>query len=295
MLSNNTVRKIRGARITLMQTKIPDNHAHAHPKGVDKDWRIEGEFVRAPTRLAPGAWLSYGFTTRAAGDFLTDGAARRLLARVGDETGSAAALKLLHQVHGTTLLPTEALGEGQGALPESAGEGARASESPLPEGDGWVGRPPGGVFLGVRTADCLPLILWCDQARNVAVVHAGWRGAVAGICAKALRELHCPPKDVRALIGPCIGPCCFEVGAEVARIFGEDERWLAPSPNGVLYKYHLKYHLDLPRYVVEELVGAGMSRDAIGTAPYCTRCDERFFSHRGGDRGRLCAFAARRR
>ena len=80
-----------------------------------------------------------------------------------------------------------------------------------------------GVAIGVRTADCVPVLLYDPAARVVAAVHAGWKGTVKGITRKAVgvmtQRFGCEPGNLRAVIGPGIGPDSFQVGEEVARHF----------------------------------------------------------------------------
>ena len=72
-----------------------------------------------------------------------------------------------------------------------------------------------GLGVGVRTADCAPILLAVDDGSAVAAVHAGWRGAVGGVIEAALAELGVDPARVVAAVGPCIGRASFEVGPEV--------------------------------------------------------------------------------
>jgi YfiH family protein len=121
-----------------------------------------------------------------------------------------------------------------------------------------------GVGALVLAADCLPVALAGDGA--VAAVHAGWRGLAAGVLGegvRAVRELG-REGDLIALIGPCAGPCCYEVGEEVHAAFGGAHR-------------HGR-NIDLRAIAREQLFAAGVGevRDEGG----CTICDERFFSHR---------------
>ena len=85
-------------------------------------------------------------------------------------------------------------------------------------GDGlWTDEP--GVPLLALTADCLPVALARQDRPGLAVLHVGWRGLLAGIVEEGLRVLG---GRVRAAVGPAIGPCCYEVGPEVADRFGRD-------------------------------------------------------------------------
>jgi hypothetical protein len=97
----------------------------------------------------------------------------------------------------------------------------------LGEGDALLDNTPGSV-VAIKTADCLPILLVDDRHRAVAAVHAGWRGTVAGIAQRAVEAMRAQfgsaPGDLRAAIGPGIGPCCYEVGPEVAAEFGRQGR-----------------------------------------------------------------------
>ena len=73
-----------------------------------------------------------------------------------------------------------------------------------------------GSAVGVRTADCAPILLAVDDGSAVAAAHAGWRGAVGGVVEAAVVALGAPPSRIVAAVGPCIGPLAFEVGPEVA-------------------------------------------------------------------------------
>ncbi len=104
------------------------------------------------------------------------------------------------QVHGATVL---------------VHTGADLSDQPA---DAIVTAQPGAV-VGIRTADCLPMLFSSADGRVVAAVHAGWRGTVAGVgpatVALLERRFKLPPGDLFAAFGPCIRPCCYQVGGEL--------------------------------------------------------------------------------
>ena len=86
---------------------------------------------------------------------------------------------------------------------------------------------PGGPAIAVVTADCAPVAIWTLD-RVIGVAHAGWRGLVAGVIeatVDAVRSRSAAPDSVRAALGPCIGPCCYEFGSDdltlVARRYGD--------------------------------------------------------------------------
>jgi hypothetical protein len=143
-----------------------------------------------------------------------------------------------------------------------------------------------GVTVGVITADCVPLLLADATRPAVAAAHAGWRGLVAGVIAAAVRSLvglGSRPQDLVAGLGPCIGPCCFEVGEEVATAFadafGGDRDIVLPA--GVGPTPLPKPHVDLWRAARAALMKAGVDASRIADPPGCTMCQpERFYSYR---------------
>ena len=201
-------------------------------------------------------------------------ARRRFLAGTGLDPEAAAAVL---QVHGARVLR---------AGPGDAGRGGLDPARSLGEADGIVTAEPGLPLL-VLSADCVVAALAADDGRAVAVLHAGWRGAAAGAPAEAVRALAsasgAPPARLRAVLGPAIGPCCYEVGEEVAAAF---PGFLREGSRG-------RPHLDLPGAVRAGLAAAGLPAGAVGPAGPCTRCGGRWFSHRAGDAGRILLAAAR--
>ena len=88
--------------------------------------------------------------------------------------------------------------------------------------DAFICKLP-GVAIGVRTADCVPILLYDPVQRVVAAVHSGWKGTVLKISRKTIslmeRDFGCHPADMRAVVGPAIGPDSFQVGPEVVEKF----------------------------------------------------------------------------
>jgi YfiH family protein len=145
-----------------------------------------------------------------------------------------------------------------------------------------------GVALVVQTADCVPVLLASDGA--IGTVHAGWRGADAGVvraAAEAFLGLTGDTGSLRAWLGPSIARCCYEVGAEVASRFPEE--FTRPSDAG-------KFFLDLAGVVRRQLGEAGIPAENVSTDGACTMCGgERYASYRR-DRegaGRMIALIAR--
>ena len=146
-----------------------------------------------------------------------------------------------------------------------------------------------GETIGVRVADCLPLLLVDPNRKAVAAVHAGWRGSAAGIATLAVERMRecygSRPEDLEAVIGPCISAALYEVGEDVAGNF---------DPAAVLRGPELpKPHVDLPVANRIQLEVAGLRAENIHGGVHCSLSDaERFHSHRrDGERaGRMIAF-----
>jgi hypothetical protein len=156
------------------------------------------------------------------------------------------------------------------------------------ECDALVADKP-GVALVVQTADCVPILLWAPT--GVGAAHAGWRGSaknVAGSAVAALHKLGIDSAALRAWLGPSIGPCCYEVGGEVAAQFAGD--FVRASCGG-------RFRLDLRATNIAQLAAAGVPRGNILTHPACTKCGgEKYASWRrdGANAGRMIALIARR-
>lgn len=132
-----------------------------------------------------------------------------------------------------------------------------------------------GRKIGIRTADCVPILIADKRTHSVAAIHAGWRGTAGNISGAAVRELIARfgvrAEDLAAAIGPSIGACCYEVGEEVANQFAQ---WVPEDE-------HLKKrsHLDLSALNELQLREIGV-RD-IWKAGECTRClGHRYYSFR---------------
>ena len=153
--------------------------------------------------------------------------------------------------------------------------------------------------VGVRIADCVPVLVYDEASGHVAAIHAGWRGVVAGVVPAGIAALvpYGSPRTLVAAIGPCIGPCCFEVGDEVVNAIEST----VPDDGTLVHRGNDKPHVDLRRAVRLQLCAIGLdpSRidDSLAVDSGCTRCDAtRFFSFRrdGARSGRhLAAIAPR--
>ncbi len=263
--------------------------------------------------LAKLSWLVHGFSTRPGGKSMLNGKRALNLGftewdvrkRVeANRTAFEAALPsrgmqlvTMRQIHSDIVL-----------ISHDATEQA-------PQGDA-LATNQAGLLLGVQTADCVPILLADTHNHAVAAVHAGWRGTLARIAVKALgrmrMEFGTRPQDVVAALGPAIGRCCYEVGAEVAQAFamqfppaadwfdgpfaqlscGEEPLWLpwltmmppghVPPPPRV--------QLDLRAANRWQLMDAGVPEKQIAVSDLCTGCrPDLLFSYRreGPGTGRM--------
>jgi YfiH family protein len=142
-----------------------------------------------------------------------------------------------------------------------------------------------GRWIGIRTADCVPVLLADPNTQSIAAIHAGWRGTVAGITLEAIRTMAdrygTRPADVVAAVGPAIDRCCFEVGSEVGQHFRE----LFPDVTDLS-------KIDLPEANRRQLISAGVHEGRIDVSRLCTRCDGTEFHSWRRDReaaGRMAA------
>ena len=172
-----------------------------------------------------------------------------------------ARLVTVHQVHGATCV-----------------EAGEWPDDDRPHADALVTDRP-GILLGIVTADCAPVLLADAEAGVVGAVHAGWRGAVAGVTDAAIAgmlKLGARIERIAAAVGPCIAQRNYEVDHAFAEhLLGEDsanERFFAEGPAG-------KPHFDLEAFVAARLAAAGVTQ--VETLGLDTYADEtRFYSYR---------------
>lgn len=137
---------------------------------------------------------------------------------------------------------------------------------PCVQADGMITRLP-RVVLSVMTADCVPILFARHDGMRIAVLHAGWRGLRDGIIATLAERIgnEDDVKDWSALIGPCAGPCCYEVGDT----FIEQFATTSGLPRGLLAPPG-RAHLDLPAIAGRLLADAGFR--IAGLCGKCTMC-----------------------
>jgi YfiH family protein len=152
--------------------------------------------------------------------------------------------------------------------------------------DGIVSTRP-GIAIGIKTADCVPVFIIDPIKRIVGAVHAGWKGTACSIAARAVdiivKMFGSDSKDIRAVIGPAIGPCCYEVDKRVFESMkglpGRDLFFKEGDDEG-------KWMLDLGAANNFQLEKRGIPAGNIYSADLCTSCQrDTFFSHRGDEGG----------
>jgi hypothetical protein len=282
--------------------------------------------LKAPTvkiltseKLSEVPWLLHGFSTRQGGVSQEYGGQQlnlgftpedlpknvernrgRLLRKLkaSNVDGSAWPLVLLNQVHSAVI---------HRVYGARAPEWARLCKKSVLEssGDGLITNTA-GVLLGMRVADCFPVIVVDRKRKAVGIFHAGWRGTVARIVEKGIgemrRQLGCDPDDMLAVIGPGIGSCCFEIGEEVENQFDsqfayskelfEDvfDSWSLKTKYPMLFlnqrapghgEAAMSRHLDLVKANWCQLLDAGVPAESIESMNQCTACHtDLFFSYR---------------
>ncbi len=152
---------------------------------------------------------------------------------------------------------------------------------PEGEGDALVTNQP-QLLLVVRTADCVPVLLIDHNTRVVGAIHAGWRGAVGGIVPKTIQacveHFGSDVAHMHVAIGPSIGPCCYEVDAQVI----EPLKIGYPDWLGVLQETTAeKGMLDLKKLIWHQSLASGIPEQQVDRMEHCTYCrDDLFFSYR---------------
>lgn len=221
--------------------------------------------------VSEGAYASWNFSTSTGDQAEAVEENIRLLASRLDVRRTQ--IRSVSQIHSDRVMICEE------AEQETAHEEADALLSFVPE-----------LVVGVKTADCVPLLIAERKTRAVAAIHAGWRGVVSAIAVRVVEHLQAriAAPEIFVAIGPHISAEVFQVGAEVAAYFPEAAR---PDPNAT--QRHL---VDLRAALVSQLFQAGVPVEQIDHVHGCTVSDAstRFFSHRasGGRCGRMFNFIA---
>ncbi len=180
--------------------------------------------------------------------------------------------------------------------PTDGGKGLHTLDSALQDIDGIFTDSP-DLFLASFYADCVPLFFLDPVKRIIGMAHAGWKGTLAQIGPKMIKEwqskFQSDPDHILAVIGPSIGGCCYEVDESVIEAFLQ----VTDINEFVIPTNHRKYMLDLKKCNVEFLKKAGLKGVNIEVSSWCTSCHvDLFYSHRKeqGRTGRMTAFMGKR-
>lgn len=234
--------------------------------------------LRSPLLTAAG--FAHGFSTRLGGVSVGPYASMNLGWSVGDDPRAVeenhlllaqaigherGSLRLATQVHGARVLDTDSVTRDRKSEPPGSGHDALITRV-------------AGAAVGVRTADCVPILVGDPATGAVAAIHAGWRGVVAGIVDSAIEALA-PERESRkrlvAAIGPHIRVDRFEVGDDVAQQIAK------ASHASVVVARAPRPHVDLARALRIQLERAGLDPAKIDDVGGCTLAEpERFHSHR---------------
>lgn len=232
------------------------------------------ELLTSPNLLAP-----HGFPTRAGGVSRPPFESLNTSVAVGDDAQAVAEnLARLAAAAGVPVARLVTARQIHGVRVVRADEVSAQTEADAV----WSADP--SCAVGVRTADCLPVLLEDRRTGAVAAVHAGWRGVIDEIVLRAVEVLEGQGgarETIFAAVGPCIRACCFEVDGDLparfSAAFGDEV--VVPRAGKA------RVHLDLPLAVTRSLTRAGVPAGHVACLPHCTHCDARFFSHRR-DQGR---------
>lgn len=222
----------------------------------------KGDFLGIPYIFHHGLNLNgflYGFTTKAIG--------KEEVIKKFEENG----FKLLtaHQIHSSKVIKV----------------GKNSKEKVICDGLLTDDR---GLFIGVKTADCLPILIFESEKKVAGAIHAGWKGTLKEVALEGIKrmeeEFGSNPRELIAILGPCISVCCYEIGSDVERIL------LSSFPESIERRGRKSY-FDLRRANKNLLLKGGLKEENIYEIPLCTMCEEDlFFSHRRGEKGRNIAF-----
>ncbi len=146
------------------------------------------------------------------------------------------------------------------------------------------------VKLGVKTADCLPILLYNPESVLIGVIHSGWRGIVNRVISNTIDLLknfyNARPEHTYLAIGPSIGSCCYEVGRDVYESISST----MDTGDAFKEKTKQKWLLNLRKMAGYEITSNGVPESNIFNIDICTRCSDDFYSYRAGKEGRQISY-----
>lgn len=232
----------------------------------------KGYYFSEKLKKQPG--LIHGFSTREFGDcnFLSKSNWQNIdqfLAALGLKKKN---LVLMEQIHGRKIKKV----------------GQEHRNQILAGVDGLVAKER-DLILGIKMADCLPMLFFDSRTKIIGVVHSGWQGVLKKIPQKMIEmmiKLGSLPEDILVAIGPYIRSCCYNVSAQRKRRFEKE----FGSPKRMITRHEGKNYLDLSVPTVLQLVHSGVLKKNIDLSDLCTACQEKeFYSYRreGEKAGRM--------
>jgi YfiH family protein len=229
--------------------------------------------------IANMEWIHHGFLTRQGGVSLPpydslnvdDNALRKDGDRKGHVSQNKNLIAMTFGIHPNRLVLLDQIHQDQILL-------LRESFNTLPssmEYDAIITNSS-NTFLAILTADCLPIFVVDQKRKVIAAVHAGRQGTALHITTKVLKkmkkEFSCSPMDLLILLGPSIGPCCYEIDEKV--FLFEWEPFSTPKGKG-------KWMVDLSQINIAQIEREGIEKEQIFRIDLCTRChNDLFFSYR---------------
>ena len=242
---------------------------------------VDDTAAAAPSELTPwaGSAVRAGFMGRRGGVSRGIYGSFNLASWIGDDPDAVASNWRRWHALNPTLRPA-ILSQVHRAEVLRVRRGDAILDGHRPPADGLL-TTEAGIALSIFSADCVPILLFDATAHAVAALHSGWRGTLANIAGAGLAALTgvgARSDRIQAAIGPAIGPCCFEIDADLAEEFAR--RMPAAADFTQLGRLG-KAYLDLRGIVRWQLEAAGLNRDAIRTLGPCTRCHPaEYFSRR---------------
>ncbi len=177
-------------------------------------------------------------------------------------------ISLLKQVHGTNIYPIS----------------SSITLSPI-SADGWIGnlefKKP--ILVGIKTADCIPVLLYSNSHNFFAALHCGWRGSVAGILISALKaflKYGESPQRVEIALGPGASRECYEIGEDMVLNLNIEAKTNPHIFPETIIKKDEKYYFDIKVLLCKQAIEYGVPKDNIVVSNICTICSSRFHSYR---------------
>lgn len=182
------------------------------------------------------------------------------------------------QIHGDDIL----VASFRGHVPNSKNEfGTCPLAHGCPDADAYITCQK-NLPVAIRTADCVPVLLFDAVKRAVGIVHAGWKGTAKEITYKTVGRMKetfgSKPEHIQAVLGPAIRPCCYEVGQEFRQYFPDE-----------IIERGGKLYVDMTKNNYKQLLKAGLKKENIDNTGICTCCNSKYFSFRrdAGKAGRM--------